>query len=345
MRSQRIKQHALHLGFDDCGIAPADALKAEEIFLTNWLQNSYHANMNYMARNQEKRVDVRKMMEGAKSVICLLSNYKPAQWQEAQYPQIAAFAYGEDYHVVLKERLHRLAAYINDLLTSESDQTPHPQWMFKKSSKSQNPEVERHRSKEVCEDPRYRKSVKTCNFLNIRMFVDTAPILERAWAARAGLGWIGKSSLLVSPRFGPFTFIAIILTNFELEYDRPVAARCDSCTRCLNACPTGALCAPYTVDARLCISYHTIENRDPCRVDPQPYLFGCDSCLRVCPWGESAPSTTLFPPLPDTLQLTAKDWKTLSNNDFNRRFAKSPVQRAGLTKLQNTLELWNGKQK
>ncbi|MCL2502706.1 MAG: tRNA epoxyqueuosine(34) reductase QueG [Bacteroidales bacterium] len=287
-----IKRQASGLGFDDCGIAKAEMLGAEEGHLSNWLQNGYHADMGYMAKHRDKRVDPTKLMEGAQSVICLLSNYKPKQWQAPALPQIAAYAYGPDYHSLLKEKLRLLKTFIHK----------HTQ-------------------------------------ANMRLFTDTAPILERAWAARAGLGWIGKSSLLVSPRFGPFTFISIILINIELEYDSPVEARCGDCTRCLKACPTGALRAPYTLDARRCISYHTIENKSPCALHLGPYIFGCDCCIRACPHGAAAPPTTLFSPLSHLLHCSAKDWEEMSFDDFNHRFAGSALQRAGLRKLKNTLSM------
>jgi len=293
-----IKQQALQVGFDDCGIAEAKALEREAAFFKNWLLNGYHADMNYMAQHREKRTDPTQLMEGTKSVICLLSNYKPKQWQNPAYPQIAAYAYGPDYHRLLKEKLHLLKASIN----GHSPAT-------------------------------------------MRLFVDTAPILERAWAARAGLGWIGKNNLLITSRFGPYTFISMILIDWELTYDTPMEEQCGDCTLCLEACPTGALCAPYTLDARRCISYHTIESKSPCVVDPGPYIFGCNHCIRACPFGDKTLSTTLFTPLPVLLQKTAKDWEKMSLDDFNQQFADSALQRAGLPKLQNTLSLWNSKQK
>ncbi|MCL1973914.1 MAG: tRNA epoxyqueuosine(34) reductase QueG [Bacteroidetes bacterium] len=296
--SLRIKQEALKLGFDDCGIAEAERLEPESGFLKTWLQHGYHAEMNYMTMNQEKRTNPVKLMEGAKSVICLLSNYKPKQWQHPDLPQIAAYAYGPDYHFVLKERLHLLKIYIN----SHTNAT-------------------------------------------MRLFTDTAPILERAWAVRAGLGWSGKNSLLISPRFGPYTFISVVLIATELAYDTPIDARCGSCTHCIDACPTGALCLPYTLDARRCLSYLTIESKTPCTLDPGSYIFGCDGCIRACPWGAQAPPTTLFRPLPGILQNSAKDWETMSPDDFKQHFAGSALQRAGLSKIQHTLTLWNGKPK
>jgi epoxyqueuosine reductase len=302
-----IKQQALELGFDDCGIARAEKLEHEKDFLHSWLENDYHADMAYMAKNREKRIDPTKLMEGAKSVICLLSNYKPAQWQPPDVPQIAAFAYGKDYHRVLKERLSRLKQFIHNL--------------------TQPPSA-------FCLPPSA-----------FRLFIDTAPILERAWAARAGLGWIGKSTLLVSPRFGPFAFISIILIDIELDYDTPMKAQCGECRNCINACPTGALCAPYTLDARRCISYQTIENKSPCAQNPTPYIFGCDHCLRACPWGSKAPDTTLFLPLPSLLQLTAKKWAEMAPDHFTQHFSDSALGRAGFLKIQNTLTLWNGKPK
>jgi len=293
-----IKQQALQIGFDDCGIAKAKALEPEAVFFKNWLQNGYHADMEYMAQNQEKRTDPTQLMEGAKSVICLLSNYKPKQWQNPAHPQIAAYAYGPDYHIVLKERLKMLKERINNL----TDTT-------------------------------------------MRLFVDTAPILERAWALRAGLGWIGKNNLLITSRFGPYTFISIVLIDRELAYDTPMEEQCGNCTLCLEACPNGALCASYTLDARRCISYHTIESKSPCTINPDSHIFGCNHCIRACPFGNKTPSTTLFTPLPALLQKTAKDWEEMSLDDFNQQFAGSALQRAGLRKIQNTLKLWNGKQK
>jgi len=463
--AQLIKEYALRIGFDDCGIARAEALEAEEEYLTNWLQNGYSADMDYMAKNREKRIDPRRLMEGAKSVICLLANYKPAQWQDCKYPQIAAYAYGADYHIVLKERLQRLQAYITGcrlpadgcLLPADSrkmspdgcrlpadgckmspDGCRMPADGRKMSpdgcrlpadSRKMSPDGcrlpadgrkmspddcrlpadgrkmspddcrlpadGRKMSPDGCRLPAdsRKMSPDDCRLPSsdfhrppaVRLFVDTAPILERAWAVRAGLGWIGKSSLLISPHFGPFTFIAILLTDLELESDSPMAAQCGSCTQCLKACPTGALSTPYIVDARRCIAYHTIENRGPCGVDSRPYLFGCDLCIRACPHGKVTPTTTLFPPLPvcaqtdlhksphtelsnsqqtklpkpplpdlpncaqtdlpSPLKLTVNEWMALSPDNFNSYFAGSPLQRAGLSKLQNTLQTWNGKQK
>ena len=300
--TELIKQCALQLQFDGCGIARAQALGVEEGYLTRWLQNGFHARMHYMAKNREKRMDPTQLLEGAKSVICLLSNYKPLLWQPLSIPQVAAFAYGLDYHVVLKSRLHALQ---NAILHTWKESNP----------LSSSPPV-------------------------MRLFTDTAPIMERAWAARAGLGWIGKSAQLISPQFGPFTFISIILIDMELEYDSPMEARCGACTRCLSACPTGALCAPYTLDASRCISYHTIESKEPCGIDPNNYLFGCDLCLLACPWGKQAPGTTLFPPLPGLLHLTAKEWEEMSADEFAQRFSGSALQRAGLSKIKETLSIF-----
>ena len=296
--TQLIKEEAFRLGFDDFGVAEAGRLDQEEHYLAHWLGNRFHAEMGYMAKNRDKRIDPTKLMENVRSVVCLLSNYKPAKWSAPAFPQIASFAYGLDYHIVLKERLHLVQNFVNNRAKA-----------------------------------------------NMRLFTDTAPILERAWAVRAGLGWTGKSTLLISPKFGPFTFISIILIDLELEYDTPMEAQCGSCTGCLQACPTGALCAPYTLDARRCISYHTIENKSPCTVATEPYIFGCDACIRACPWGKETPATTLFPPLPDILELTAQEWKDMSSDQFIQRFGRSALLRAGISKIQNTLSLWNGKPK
>jgi len=296
--TQLIKQEALRLGFDDCGIAKAGRLEQEEHWFFDWLDNEFYAGMDYLSRNRDKRIDPNTLMEDAKSVICLLSNYKPAQWQKPELPQIAAFAYGSDYHIVLKERLYLL-----------------------------------------------KNSIQTQTKATMRLFTDTAPILERAWALRAGLGWIGKSALLVSPRFGPFTFISIILIDIELEYDAPINPQCGDCQNCIESCPSRALCAPYTLDARRCISYHTIENKTSCTIDSYPYIFGCDICIRVCPWGTCTPHTTFFSPLPNILNITEKEWMEITPDTFKQLFSGSALTRAGLAKLQNTLTLWNGKPK
>ena len=298
--SLQIKEEALRLGFGGCGMVKASRLAQEECHLDAWLSCQFHAGMAYMAANRDKRIDPTLLMEGARSVVCLLANYKPAQWQPSHVPKIASFAYGDDYHIILKEKLYLLKHFIDQRVKA-----------------------------------------------TMRLFTDTAPLLERAWAARAGLGWIGKSGMLISPQFGPFTFISVILIDLELDYDMPVEARCGNCNHCLQACPTGALCAPYRVDAGRCISYHTIENKSSCTttIDTHGYIFGCDACILACPWGSATPHTLLFPPLPNILHLTAKDWEEMSPDYFHHHFARSALRRAGLSKIQNNVSLWNGKPK
>ncbi len=176
----------------------------------------------------------------------------------------------------------------------------------------------------------------------VRGFVDTAPILERAWAVRAGLGWVGKNNLLISPRFGSCTFLATLVTDVVMEYDKPFTQNhCGDCCNCLSACPTGALCKPYFLDARKCVSYHTIESKEPVTIDTRGYIFGCDRCQLACPWNKQTCAHTQeeLKVLPELLSYTAKDWQRLTEPEFNRIFAHSPLRRAGLAKLKETINL------
>ncbi|MDR2449327.1 MAG: tRNA epoxyqueuosine(34) reductase QueG, partial [Prevotellaceae bacterium] len=276
-------------GFDACGAAPAGALLREGACLQQWLAAGRHAGMGYMARNVEKRIDVRLLAPGARSVFMLLMSYKPAAVQPVALPQVAYYAYGEDYHDVIRRKLKALEDVVR---------THYPR-------------------------------------AQVRTFVDSAPVFEKAWAARAGLGWVGKNNLLVSPVFGSFVFLAALVTEAELLYDEPLESRCGNCERCVAACPTGALEAPRRFDAQKCISYQN-KHKDETADAIHGYLFGCDLCQLSCPWNKAAPAHAHsdLTPLPEIMSYTAADWLALDETQFNRIFAHSPLRRSGLKKIQ-----------
>lgn len=284
------------MGFDACGVARADYLSAEADHLRHWLDAGAQAEMAYMARNVDKRTDPRLLLEGAKSVMVLLMSYKPAAVQPETLPQIAQFAYGNDYHDIIKEKLHCLKSWL---------QAYHPE-------------------------------------VPVRGFVDTAPLLERAWAVKAGLGWVGKNNLLISPEYGSFTFLATLVTGLELDYDSAFEGeRCGACRKCLDACPTGALCQAYFLDARRCVAYHTIESKSTPQVNARGYIFGCDRCQNACPWNVQAPAHRheALTPLPEIFRYTASDWLSLDEPEFNRIFASSPLRRTGLARLRQIVSM------
>jgi epoxyqueuosine reductase len=289
-----LKQQVLALGFDACGVAKAGALPLEAERLRAWLAAGAHADMHFMARNVEKREYPQLLMEGAKSIIMLMMNYKPPVIQESHLPQIAYYAYGNDYHTIIGDKLKLVERFMR---------TAYP-------------------------------AAQT------RGFVDTAPLMEKAWAVRAGLGWTGKNNLLISREWGSFNFLAAIVTDMELDCDEPEQNNyCGNCTACLDACPSGALCRPYFLDARRCIAYHTIENKQLVEIDTHGYLFGCDACQKVCPWNAHVAAHTQeeLKALPEIMTYTAADWQALEEAQFNRIFAHSSLRRAGLTKLKQTL--------
>lgn len=298
-KSEKIKAKALELGFLSCGISEADFLSDEKDALQKWLQQGMHGEMSYMERNQEMRLDPRLIFEGARSVISVLLNYYPKkEQQDAEAPVLSKYAYGKDYHFVLKEKLNLLLKYIQE-------------------------------------------EIAPCNG---RPFVDSAPVLDKAWAAKAGLGWIGKHSNLISVEHGSFFFIGELIVDLPLEPDqKTVRDHCGTCTRCIDACPTQAIVAPGIVDARRCISYQTIELRgeldNKLKDQFKNRVFGCDICQDVCPWNlKSEPHQEPdFEPHPQLLELTRKEWMDMDHALFNELFRKSAVKRTKYDGLKRNL--------
>ncbi|MDF1575797.1 MAG: tRNA epoxyqueuosine(34) reductase QueG [Bacteroidales bacterium] len=306
MLSAAIQEKALELGFAGCGFSRAEALPGDARRLEAWLQKGCHARMGYMANHLEKRTDPTKLVEGARTVISLLYNYYTDLVQaDPDAPVLSKYAYGRDYHFVLKDKMHMLFAFI----------------------KTMHPEAEG------------------------RVFVDSAPVLDRAWALRAGLGWIGKNSNLISRTAGSFVFIGEIILNLELDYNQvPESDFCGSCTLCIEACPTQAILANRTLDSERCISYQTIENRGEISPEIEDRLrgrvFGCDICQDVCPWNRKATRhrEAAFEPDQRLLNMSGDDWQEMSPEEFGQLFHESAVQRAGYTKIKRTLASLQKKQ-
>ena len=298
--SLKIKEMALELGFLQAGIARADYLNEDSSRLDNWLRKGFHGTMGYMENHFEKRVDPKKLVEGARSVVVVLQNYYTREKQmDESAPRISMYAYGKDYHRILRKKLKSLYAFM------ESDMGP----------------------------------------LTGRVFVDTAPVLERAWGRLAGLGWIGKHSLLLNRKYGSWFFIGVIITNVELKPDSPVKDYCGDCTRCLDACPTNAILPGKVVDASRCISYLTIENRaeslpEKFRDNMQNWVFGCDICQEVCPWNHNAHehSEPWLLPRPGLLEMTRQEWMELKEEQFDSLFQGSAVKRAKFRGLRRNLD-------
>jgi len=299
-----IKDEAAALGFAACGIAPAARLEDEAIHLNDWLQKGYQAGMQYMQKHAELRANPELLVENAKSVIVFLYNYYPSKMMDENSPYlISAYAYGQDYHEVIREKLNLLTAKL----------------------KTRIPDI------------------------SIRGFVDSAPVLERAWATRAGLGWIGKNSMLISRRNGSYFFISELITDVELEYDQPMGGNyCGDCSRCMDACPTSAITDLRVVDANKCISYLTIENKgeisETFKGKYEKWIFGCDICLQVCPWNRySTPhNESAFEPLPGLMELRLRDWEQMENEKYKILFKKSAVKRAKFAGLRRNIEFLSG---
>jgi epoxyqueuosine reductase len=296
--SQLIKKEAKYLGFLSCGITKAGFLADEAPKLEQWLQEGRHGKMHYMENHFDKRLDPTLLVPGAKSVVSLLLNYHAEEKQEdPNAPKIASYAFGQDYHHVIKGKLKILLSRLKESIG----------------------EIEG------------------------RVFVDSAPVMDKAWAAKAGLGWIGKNTNLISKQVGSFFFIAEMIIDLELAYDLPVADHCGSCTACIDACPTEALIAPYQIDGSKCISYATIELKEAIpssfKDKMDGWMFGCDVCQTVCPWNRFATphQEAAFQPKGELLELTAKDWQELTEETFQRVFQKSAVKRAKYTGLQRNI--------
>jgi len=295
--SAMIKAEAKHLGFMSCGISKAQFLEDEAPRLESWLNKNMHGEMRYMENHFDKRLDPTKLVEGSKSVISLLLNYYPKEFQKDGTYKLSKYAYGTDYHFVIKDKLKDLLRFIQT---------------------------------EIGE-------------VNGRAFVDSAPVLDKAWAARSGLGWIGKNSNLLTKQVGSFYFIAELIVDLELDYDTPVTDHCGSCTACIEACPTQAIVEPYKVDGSKCISYFTIELKEelPSYVSEKfdDWMFGCDICQDVCPWNKfSKPhNEPLFNPHPDLLAFNRKDWEEITRETFNEIFKRSAVKRTKFEGLQRNI--------
>ncbi len=294
-----IKSEAKRLGFLSCGISKAEFLEEEAPRLERWLKENMHGKMHYMEGHFDKRLDPTKLVDGAKSVISVLLNYFPNQTQlDSEAPKLSKYAYGTDYHFVIKKKLSELLQFIQE---------------------------------EIGE-------------VHGRAFVDSAPVLDKAWAAKSGLGWIGKNSNLLTQQVGSFYFIAELIVDLELDYDTPVTDHCGSCTACIDACPTEAIVAPYVVDGSKCISYFTIELREELPTSYKGrfdnWMFGCDVCQDVCPWNRfSKPhQEPLFDPHPDLLYMTKKDWDDVSEAVFQKVFKKSAVKRTKFNGLKRNIE-------
>jgi epoxyqueuosine reductase len=297
--TQRIKDEAKRLGFDDCGVAKAEELPDEAVRFRSWLDKGYHGEMGYMENYFDKRVDPSKLVEGTKSVISVILNYYPEQHQQdPEAPVLSKYAYGEDYHFVVKRKLKELKKFIDNEIQVTSG----------------------------------------------RAFVDSAPVLDRAWAARSGLGWIGKNTNLISPKHGSFVFIGSLFVDLDLEYDHPINDYCGDCNKCIQACPTNALVGPRQLDGSKCISYFTIEFKH----DELPYaykekfknrVFGCDICQDVCPWNKKVKPNHVpeFKPSSELMNLSGSDWHKLNVEKYKLLFKKSPVKRAKLSGLKRNL--------
>ncbi|MEM6722840.1 MAG: tRNA epoxyqueuosine(34) reductase QueG [Bacteroidota bacterium] len=298
-RARFLRTKAQELGFDQVGISQATELTEEARRLEAWLNQSYQGEMHWMGNHFEKRIDPRKLVPGAKTIVSLLYNYYPEhEQQDAEAPKIARYAYGKDYHHVLKHKLKTLLQQLQEEYGA----------------------------------------------IDGRCFVDSAPVMEREWAKRSGLGWLGKNTLLIHPKKGSYFFLAELIIDLELPADQAMRDHCGTCTRCIDACPTDAI-APegYLLDASKCISYLTIELKnaipDEFAGQFENWAFGCDICQEVCPWNRFAKphQEDAFQPHPDLLEMKAADWHEITENVFQTVFQKSAVKRTKFSGLQRNL--------
>lgn len=307
-----IKSEAARLGFSFCGISKVVFLEEEAPILEQWLEQGMQGKMKYMENHFEMRLDPRKLVPGAKSVVSLLLNYYPpigitdkedkTDDTENNRYKISKYAYGKDYHLVIKAKLKELYQFIND----------------------------------------------TIGEVGGRVFVDSAPVMDKAWAKKSGLGWMGKNTNIINPKQGSFFFIAELIIDLELDYDSPMKDYCGSCTRCIDACPTDALIAPYQIDASKCISYLTIELRENIPAEYHnklgKWIFGCDICQDVCPWNRfSKPNhQPEFNPINNLLEMSKNDWEEITEDVFDRVFKNSPMKRAGFEGMKRNIRANKG---
>ena len=296
-----IKEKAYDFGFLYCGISKAEFLSDEAPRLEEWLKNNLHGKMHYMENHFDKRLNPALLVEGSKSVITLLYNYYPDQTNrvDEEAPKISKYAFGEDYHQVIKEKLKIFL----DELQLEIGQ------------------------------------------INGRVFVDSAPVMEKAWAKKSGAGWVGKHTNLIHPKIGSFFFLSEMIIDLELSYDGPIKDYCGTCTKCIDACPTDAIVAPYVLDGSKCISYLTIELKD--QLIPNEFkgkmdnwAFGCDVCQDVCPWNRFSKkhNEPRFLPNESLFEMTKNDWKDLTEDVFNSMFKNSPIKRTKFSGLKRNIE-------
>ena len=296
--TQFIKSEAKRLGFLSCGISKAGFLEEEAPRLETWLNKQMNGQMSYMENNFDKRLNPTLLVDDAKSIVSLLLNYYPSEFQIEESYKISKYAYGQDYHSVIKNKLKELLFSIQSTIGEVSG----------------------------------------------RAFVDSAPILDKAWAAKSGLGWIGKNGNLLTQKVGSFYFIAELIIDLDLEYDYATTDHCGSCTACIDACPTDAIVSPYIVDGSKCISYFTIELKENIPQEMkgkfEDWAFGCDVCQDVCPWNKfSKPhKEPLFNPSPEVLSMSKKDWTEITEETFNSIFKNSPLKRAKFTGLKGNID-------
>ncbi len=298
--TQIIKSAAARLGFDDCGIAKAELLTDDAKRLESWLYKGLHGTMHYMENYFDLRIDPTKLVPGAKSVVTLLLNYFPGQQQNAGVPKVAKYAFGNDYHEVIREKLKALLHDIEQQIGA----------------------------------------------VHGRGFVDSAPVLERSWAQKTGLGWVGKNGNIINKESGSFFFIATLIIDVELEYDNAYSKDyCGTCTRCIDSCPTDAIKPDKVVDGSQCIAYFTIELKDaliPENVKGKfdNWMFGCDVCQDVCPWNRfSKPASEIkFTPIPAVLNFSSNDWEELTEENFKLIFKNSPLKRSKYAGIKRNLK-------
>lgn len=281
-----------------CGISKAGFLEEEAPRLEDYLNNNRHGEMKWLENHFDKRLDPTVLVPGAKSVVSLLLNYYPEEQQADDTYKISKYAYGQDYHFLIKRKLKDLLSHIRE---------------------------------EIGE-------------VGGRAFVDSAPVMDKAWAAKSGLGWVGKHTLLLSKKTGSFYCVAELIIDLDLEYDTPVTDHCGTCTACIDACPTDAIYEPYKVDGSKCISYYTIELKNEIPISERgkfdDWMFGCDICQDVCPWNRFSKSHNepLFDPHPDLLQMDKKDWEELTQETFGKIFQKSAVKRTKFAGLKRNID-------